>query len=199
MTHMRLYASILGILALVLGASPTPAEAHTIAIGAANAGPGAVTVWLGTYDHGIELNEGSITLNSVTQLFTQLVTSLPAGLVAGSTYFYADATPATWGSLPPGSFHSPTNISGLGNVVAWQGATFTGLSAGIYPYQIAGMFSATWNDINSFEPNWAGSVVITQEAIGPVAVPEPTSLLLFGTGAAALAAKARRRKQQRVQ
>lgn len=42
-------------------------------------------------------------------------------------------------------------------------------------------------------------VALDNIVVAPAAVPEPTSLLLFGSGAAALLVKARRRKKQQIQ
>ncbi len=116
----------------------------------------------------------------------------PAGLVDGDNNFYADSNGISipYGSLPSDSFHQPTNTVGAGAVVNWLAATFTGLTAGIYTYQITGMTAANWNNINSFEPNWTGTINVTGTSVG---VPEPASFLLFGLGLAGLAV-ARRRK-----
>jgi len=54
-----------------------------------------------------------------------------------------------------------------------------------------------WNGSPGFWPRIDNLVI--NEAVQPAAVPEPTSLLLFGTGAAGLAAKMRRRKKEQVQ
>ena len=163
------------------------ASAHTIAIGSTNAGaPGSVTLWMGTYDHGSPIAQGTITLVAgpsnvgAVQAFTTVVTTEPTGLIAGTNYFYADAHGSSaWGTLPSDSYTSATNLVGLGPVVNWQGATFTGLAAGVYTYQLSGMTSANWTNVNSFETNWRGTLIIPDESVG---VPEPASLGLLGLG-----------------
>ena len=116
-------------------------QAHTIALGTTNAGGlGNLMLWMGTYDHGSPIAQGSITLtaldgNAITNItsnFTQVVTTQPTGLVAGDNYFYADAAGGSqWGTLASDSYHSALNNVGLGPAVNWQGALFTGLTAGI--------------------------------------------------------------------
>jgi hypothetical protein len=44
-------------------------------------------------------------------------------------------------------------------------ATFYGLTAGIYTYQLSGMTSANWNNVNSFQDNWTGTIVIPNSSI----------------------------------
>ncbi len=174
--------------------APVMASAHTIAVGASNAGaPGSVTVWLGSYGHSPAPGlEGSITLNGVTKAFDQLVNALPTGLILGNNYFFADAHGSgNWGNLASNSFTSTSNLVGLGSVVAWQGATFTGLAVGTYGYDITGMASQWWNNINSFAANWSGSVVISQAS---VSTPEPAMLALLGLGLAGLGFSRRRAK-----
>lgn len=181
-------------LALLFGGT---ANAHTISIGSFNAGsPGSVSVVLGTYSHGGPLVQGAIQLiagptsPSAVTPFTTVLLSAPLGLIDGVNNFYADSTPATWGSLPSDSFNQPTNTVGIGPVVNWMPATFTGLAAGLYTYQITGMTAVNWNNINSFEANWTGTLVIPGSSTG---VPEPASTLLLGLGLVGLAAVRKRR------
>ena len=177
------------------------AQAHTISIGVYNAGaPGDVTLAMGTYNHGTPIFQGSIQLiagpgtPSAIVPFTSVVTVKPTDLIDGVNNFYADAHGSgQWGTLPSDSYTSPTNLVGLGPVVNWQQATFTGLAPGVYTYQLSGMTSANWNNINSSQNNWTGTIVISEAVAG---VPEPASITLCGIMAVGgLACGWRRRKQ----
>lgn len=188
--------------AVAAGLCSHDASAHTISIGSFNAGaPGSVTLVLGTYDHGGPLAQGAVQLiagpsaPSAVNPFTSVLLSTPAGLIDGVNNFYADAVPGNYGSLAADSYHQPTNTVGLGPVVNWMEATFTGLSAGLYTYQITGMTAANWNNVNSFNANWTGTLVIPEESVG---APEPATMLLFGVGLAGVAAMRRSRSRAAV-
>ena len=140
------------------------AIAHTISVGVFNSGsPGNVTLVLGTYDHGPILVQGAVQLiagpmtTGVIPYTTGLLTK-PAGLIDGTNNFYADTVSGTWGTAASDSFNQTTNTVELGPVINWLAADFTGLVAGTYTYQITGMTAANWNNVNSFSPNWTGTI-----------------------------------------
>jgi fibronectin-binding autotransporter adhesin len=141
-----IFAAVGAALALVVGA----ASAHTVSIGYANAGPGAVTFWFGTYHQCTESppTEGSFNVvgvngtvyPSTTVPFSLTTSSKPAGLIDGTTNFYATNA----GPL------ANTDVDGLGPVVCWQGVTFNGLAVGSYKFTYIPVASPTvkwapWN------------------------------------------------------
>jgi len=182
--------------ALIFGAAGV-ASAHTISIGVYNAGtPGSVTLAMGTCEHGAPLSQGFMALiagpvTTAPVAFSSVTTIKPVLLVDGVNNFYADSNPSTWGTLPADSFHSATNTVGIGAVVNWQELTFTGLVAGTYTYQLTGMTSANWTNINSFTNNWTGTLVIEDSVVNPT--PEPGTLALLGLGLFGLGLSRRRK------
>lgn len=198
---MTLKLSILGVAvaaALTLGAAGN-AAAHATSIGYSNAGAGAVTVWLGTYQHGGHHLEGSMNLvgvlgtvyASTTNPFTLLVGAgtpagggKPAGLVDGVTNFFAPN--GTVGSSAPLVGVDPNLFGGVNH---WQGATFSGLSAGDYQF--------TWTPIPGASAEWSllntnmDGIFNLRGVVNPT--PEPGSLALVGLAIFGLAAVQRRR------
>jgi hypothetical protein len=165
------------------------AQAHTVSIGVYNAGaPGSVTLAMGTYSHGTPIFQGTMTLiagpgipPNIAQPFASVTTTKPAGLIDGVNNFYADATPAQWGTLPADSFTSASyahNLGSLGPVVNWQELTFTGLTTGLYTYQLSGMTSQNWENLNSFQNNWTGTFFVSGATAGNVPDGGLTALML---------------------
>ena len=194
----------LGLLAgilMVMGVVATSAQAHTTSIGFV---PGTVfgdvTFWTGSYFHGgTVVNEGSITLTgtsgaalgfgSVTQDFDIAPVSLkPTGLVDGTNNFY-------W----PDGFGSPLDMSltsdpGIaGGVVFWQGTTFSGLVAGTYDFS-CGAGGLDCGDTAQWDDWGPGTESITLTTADITPVPEPASMILFGSGLIGLAAWRRFKK-----
>lgn len=184
------------VAAAVLAVAAGTASAHTISIGVYNAGgPGNVTLAMGTYFHGTPLFEGSMALIAGPMTtgavgFSSVTTTKPGGLIDGTNNFYADAVGFN-NNLPSNSFTKATNTVGLGAVVNWQEVTFTGLVAGTYTYQLSGMTTVNWLNVNSNQNNWTGTIVISGATAG---VPEPGSLALAGLALVGLAAAGLRRR-----
>lgn len=187
--------------ALALGAAGN-ASAHATSIGYTNAGPGAVTVWLGTYAHGGHHLEGSMTLTGVNGTvygptvnpFTILTCDgpacKPAGLIDGVTNWYAPD--AVVGGSAPLSGSEAGFLAGCpacGPTNHWQGATFAGLTAGDYKFTWvpAANPTAEWSILNT---NMDG-VFNLAGVVNPT--PEPGSLALVGLAILGLVAAQRRR------
>lgn len=193
------------------------AAAHATSIGYENAGsPGAVIVWLGTYNHGGHHLEGSMNLvgvngnpfASTTNPFTLGAgvgpapfnnTPKPAGLIDGTTHFY--------GCNPTGPLTSScvgSNAS-FGQPNHWQGALFTGLGAGDYQFtwvpRVSPPPTQEWSISN---PNMNGIFTLGQIVIGgcggpnepPCATPSPASLPLLGLGLLGLVVSLKRRQRK---
>jgi hypothetical protein len=200
-THRGL--AILRVLAtaLALGAASN-ASAHAVSIGYENAGPGAVTIWLGTYLHGAPTNEGSLTLEGVlgtvfgptTTPFSLLVVGIgnkPAGLIDGVTNFYSpDATIGGSAPLVGSQAGFLAACPACGPVEHWQGVTFFGLVAGDYEFTWvpAANPSQEWSPLNT---NMEGVFHLSGTVVNP-GVSEPGSLALLGLAVAGLAAVRRR-------
>jgi hypothetical protein len=189
------------VFALSFGMFAGPqANAHTISVGSYNAGlAGSVDIVLGTYSHGVPIVQGSIQLIAgpgslpPIQSFSSVLTDKPLYLSDGVNNFYADATSGTYGTLSADSFNQETNTVGLGPVTDWMVASFTGLTAGIYTYQLTGMTSQNWTNINSFTDNWTGTLEIPEESVS-VAVSEPGMPAILGLGLVGLGFARRKKK-----
>lgn len=202
-----LASALLG--ASLMGASQM-AAAHATSIGYENAGPGAVTIWLGTYQHGGHHNEGSLNLvgvlgnpfPSTTVAFNLLVGAgtlsgggKPAGLIDGVTNFYAPDSNV--GGSAPLSGSEAGFLAGCpacGPTNHWQGVTFVGLLAGSYKFTWIPAVSPTaeWSPLNT---NMEGIFDLTGVINPPTSVSEPGMLSLLVAGLAVLGFAARRRRQ----
>jgi len=189
--------ALLGIIGLVLASAFATANAHTISVGYANAGPGSVTFWFGTYHSCAEspAHEGSFNVTgingtsypSTTIAFTLSSSTKPGGLVDGTTNFYATKA----GPL------ANSDVDGLGPVLCWQGVTFSNLAVGSYQF--------TYLPIASPSAKWAPwNTQVTTNAVGlsqgvvqggpPQTIPtlDPTMLALLAAAVAAMALMNRR-------
>ena len=127
-------ASLTAVAAGALALSSIAAQAHTVSYGyVASTQPGVYTFWFGTYHNTTNFTEGSLKLTcgggfSSTLAFNTLVTARPAGLVAGSNYFYDAGYGGEAGS--PLFASTPTHSAGTltGPVARWQGVTFTNIT-----------------------------------------------------------------------
>ena len=111
--------------------------AHTVSIGYIINGPGAVTMWYGSYHVGASFNEGSLRLtgpqfNSTVPFFLLSLVK-PAGLVDGTNNFYSNGTSLT-GTPVPITGHGGSFTGNAADVRSFQGANFTGLAPGTYTF-----------------------------------------------------------------
>lgn len=187
--------------ALLFSASGN-ANAHAFSIGYENAGANSVSVWLGTYEHGIMSTEGSLnllgvngnTFASTTVEYNQLVSSKPGGLVDGTTNFFVSTPLNVSGPLVGSDMTWLTSLcSACGPANHWQGATFSGLSAGDYQFTYVPRMNPTqeWTPYND---SLNGVFTISGAVLTPVPEPETYALMLAGLGL--LGGFVRRRKQK---
>lgn len=209
MTFKILKTAAVAAVAAVIG---TGASAHATSIGYANAGPGTVAVWLGTYNHSTNSHhlEGSMNLTGVDVTYNQTVAfteaagvggptwqgyagyqgpAKPAGLVDGTTNFYGCDN-----SGAPLTATCTGNISSFGQPDHWQGALFTGLTAGTYQFTWTPIAnpSAEWSLANT---NMNGQFTIDGTVINPGTVPLPAAGWAMIAGLGGLAALRRRKKK----
>lgn len=186
--------------------SASNADAHAVSIGFENAGPGSVTVWMGTYAHGGNTTEGSLQLEGVngtvfgptTTAYNLLTTTKPGGLVDGTTNFYAGLGPVGTPGLAPTEV--PFNTIGCpacGPVDHWQGVTFTGLTAGDYQFTYVPIANPSaewtpWNDDLNGIFTLSGTVINPNP--NPIPLPAALPLLAAGLGVFGAIGARRRRK-----
>lgn len=216
---MLLKNKVLVLVFAFLGLAVTAerAAAHATSIGFENAGsPGAVNIWLGTYNHGTSSHhlEGSMNLVGVNgNTFASTTNPFTIGAGVGPNPPFSGGKPA---GLVDGvtNFFSPCNTSNVplllvdpvcfGGVNHWQGALFTGLTAGDYQFNWTPIANPTaeWSPEN---PNMNGIFTLGGVVIGcggpnqpACAVPVPAVLPLIGIGLFSMAMTLRRRRQHKA-
>jgi hypothetical protein len=200
-------AAVIGAAAL---AGSRDAEAHAFSIGYENAGPGAVNIWLGTYNHGGHHLEGSLRLEGVmgtvfgpttvpfsltagSYPFPPDVPGKPAGLIDGVTNFFVSTPLGVPGPLVGSdTIWLTTLCPACGPANHWQGVNFSGLLEGFYQFTYVpiGNPSQEWDPYN---PSLNGVFFLSNQIVNPT-VPEPATLALIGLGLVAACAVRRRHK-----
>lgn len=188
------------------------AEAHAFSIGYENAGPGAVTVWLGTYNHGGHHLEGSLELEGVLGTvfgptvnpfaltagnypFVPDVPGKPAGLIDGVTNFFVSTALGVPGPLVGSdTIWLTTLCPACGAADHWEGVTFSGLSAGDYQFTYVPIAFPT-QEWTPYNPSLEGVFHLSGAIINPT--PEPGTLALFVSGLLALGGARRVRRWRR--
>ena len=153
----RKFLASVSIAAMLVAQSGT-AGAHTVSIGYVFAGPGAVTLWYGSYHNTATFNEADTQLVGPGYYSLQNMVLLsgikPMGLVDGTNNFYSNAAGTALVGIPEfvvstdgsgGSFNPATKT-----VLNWQGATYTGLRPGTYTftYNPLALPTVEWHPIN---------------------------------------------------
>ncbi|MBI1204381.1 MAG: autotransporter domain-containing protein [Rhodopseudomonas sp.] len=146
--------------AAIVAAQIEAASAHTVSIGYAFAGPGAVTFWYGSYHADATFNEANLQLTSTNGYYLlkdyDLLSAIkPAGLVDGVNNFYSNSA----GTALVGTAEAVSSTDGSGgafdpatqSVVNWQGVTMTGLRPGTYTFTYNPLATPTveWHPINA--------------------------------------------------
>ena len=146
------------VVALLAGA-PGVASAHTVSIGYVFAGPGAVTLWYGSYHNTATFNEADTQLVGPGYYSLKNMVLLsgikPMGLVDGTNNFYSNTAGTALVGIP--EFVVSTDGSGgsfdpaVKSVLNWQGATYTGLRPGTYTftYNPLALPTVEWHPINN--------------------------------------------------
>ena len=151
--------------------------AHTNSIGYESNGGGSATFWYGSWHPNTTFNEGQIRLlgtNGVTYdqtvSYSLLQSTLPTGLLNASgapiNYFNSSGSALV---LYRGDTTYPYSGAFQGCAIsdctsyAWQGATFSGLSAGTYQFTYIPIAqpTATWQPVDSYI--LSSSIVLTSE------------------------------------
>ncbi len=145
-------------LAIACALGSEHARAHTVSIGYAFSGPGAVTLWYGSYHDDATFNEADVQLvgpsYNNTVIYTLLSATKPTGLVDGVNNFYSNTAGTALVGVPQlvnstdgsGGHFDPTTDS----ILNWQGARFTGLRVGTYTftYNPLAIPTVEWHPIN---------------------------------------------------
>lgn len=212
MTRKALAAALCvgAVMGGALLATPRDANAHAFSIGYENAGPGAVTIWLGTYSHGTHHLEGSLQLEGVSGTvfgptvtpftlsagnypFAPDVAGKPAGLIDGTTNFFVSTALGVDGPLVGSdAVWLSTLCPACGPADHWEGVTFTGLAAGDYQFTYVPIGSPTqeWTPYND---SLNGVFTLDSTVVNPTPVPEPGTMAIFGAALAGLGVARRKR------